>query len=79
MEWEPSKFLIILENNRVRWDEHEKEAHINYLELLAIFVALQSFENEIKNTHVQILADNTTAIAYVNHMGGKQGELDDLA
>ena len=63
-----------------RWDEHEKEAHINYLELLAIFLALQSFKNEIKNTHVQILADNKTAIiAYVNHMGGKQGELDDLA
>ncbi len=42
-------------------------------------MALQSFENNISNTHVQILADNTTAIAYVNHMGGRQVELDTLA
>lgn len=52
------------------WSEHEKKFHINYLELLAIFFALQYFMDEETNVHVGIKCDNKTAISYVNNMGG---------
>ena len=54
--------------------------HINYLELLAIFYALKAFCKNIKSVHVQILSDNSSAIAYLNYMGGiKSDELNNLA
>ena len=43
--------------------------HINYLELLAVFMGLQTFFKTHYNTHLRILTDNTTAIAVLNHMG----------
>ena len=61
-----------------RWNEKEKQWHINYLELLGAFHALQSFQDKLVDKHVQLLLDKTTAVAYVNHMGGKQPSLNDL-
>lgn len=52
------------------WTEKEKREHINLLELKAIWLALLSFEMEIKNCYVLLRVDNTTAIAYINKMGG---------
>ena len=53
------------------WNYDEKENHINYLELLAIFYALKAFQCQLKKcNHVKILSDNTTAVSYINHMGG---------
>ena len=48
----------------------EREKHINYLEMLAIKFALHSFKEKRKNTHVKILSDNMTAVAYISNMGG---------
>ena len=63
-----------------RWKSEEMTHHINYLEMLAIFFALQSFENHITNKYVRILSDNTTAISYINKMGGIKSECcNDLA
>ena len=62
-----------------RWKENEKHFHINYLEILAILLGLKSFEDCTRNKQVQIRSDNTTAVSYINHMGGKQVELDQLA
>ncbi|CAG2236570.1 unnamed protein product [Mytilus edulis] len=54
-----------------RWTPDEQKYHINYLELLAILYVLKSFESQLKCfTHVKILTDNTTAVSYVNKMGG---------
>ena len=54
-----------------RWTPDEQKYHINYLELLAILYGLKSFESQLKCfTHVKILTDNTTAVSYVNKMGG---------
>ena len=54
-----------------RWNYDEKENHINYLELLAVFYALKAFQCQLKKfNHVKILSDNTTAVSYINHMGG---------
>lgn len=54
--------------------------HINILELQAALFGLKSFVEGYKNVYVQLQLDNTTAVAYVNHMGGfKSTELDKVA
>ena len=63
-----------------RWTQEESEFHINYLELLACFLALKAFYHDHTNIHVQIKSDSSTAVSYINHMGGIVAmSLDDLA
>ena len=52
------------------WSLSEQEYHINYLELLALFFALKSFCSLVRNQHVRVFTDNSTAMVYVNKMGG---------
>lgn len=42
----------------------------NSKELLATWIALQTFANTLRGAHVHIKIDNTSAIAYINRMGG---------
>ena len=51
----------------------ESNNHINFLELLAAFLALQSFVSQ-SNIHVRLKLDNTTAVSYINNMGGIRSE-----
>ena len=53
-----------------RWSEKEKDKHINELELVAILFGLQALCDKMRNTHILIKCDNTTAVAYVRNMGG---------
>ena len=53
-----------------RWSTEEAAYHINYLELLGAFLALQSFCANMQNKHVRLRIDNVTAVAHINHMGG---------
>ena len=53
-----------------RWDQIEKEEHINILELKAAFLGLQAYETLLRQKHVQIKIDNTTAVSYLKNMGG---------
>lgn len=55
-----------------KWKDSEKTYHINYLELMAAFLGLKSFASELTNCAVLLRIDNTTAISYVNRMGGVQ-------
>ena len=52
-----------------RWTDLEAEEHINVLELKAILFGLKSLCSE-REVHVRVMTDNTTALAYVKHMGG---------
>lgn len=52
-----------------RWLPTESEHHINYLELLAAFFALQCFHSSLSGKHVKIMIDNTSAVAQINNMG----------
>lgn len=54
------------------WKAAEKEYHINFLELLAIFLGLKSFACNLSNCGILLRVDNTTAISYINRMGGIQ-------
>ena len=53
-----------------RWSPDEGNNHINVLELKAVFLGLKSFCANLSAVHIKILVDNTTAVAYINHMGG---------
>ena len=51
------------------WTQSEAVHHINYLEMLAIFLGLQTFAKDKSGSHIRILCDNTTAVNTINHMG----------
>lgn len=53
-----------------RWAPAEAHQHINCLELKAAHLGLQSFCRNLSHTHVRIFVDNTTAVSYINNMGG---------
>ena len=51
------------------WSSAEAKNHINYLEMLAIKLALESFEEQLKQKHVKLMVDNMTALTILNNMG----------
>ena len=53
-----------------KWTVTESQHHVNYLELKAAFLALQSFVRDKSNVCILIRMDNRTAITYVNKLGG---------
>lgn len=53
-----------------RWTRIEKTYHINVLELLAIKFAMKALSDKVRNKHVLVLSDSSTAVCYVNNMGG---------
>ena len=53
-----------------RWTWAESEMHINELELLAIKYSLKSFFHDYKQYYIGIKSDNTSAVSYINAMGG---------
>ena len=55
-----------------RWTPTEALNHINYLELLAIFLSLKALCGAHKNKHIQVQCDNTTTVSYINNMGGSK-------
>ena len=53
-----------------RWVPDEASQCINCLELKAVYLGLQSFCQNLSQAHMTIFIDNTTAVAYINNMGG---------
>ena len=58
-----------------RWTPTEASNHINYLELLAIFLSLKALCSAYTGSHIQVQCDNTTAVCYINNMGGSKSTL----
>lgn len=54
------------------WSKDEQAMHINYLELLAAFFGLKVFTKDSRDQQLLLRIDNTTAISYINRMGGVQ-------
>lgn len=52
------------------WSLEEKRLDINHLELKAALLALKSFANDLTDCEILLRVDNTTALAYINKMGG---------
>jgi len=53
-----------------RWTDTESDNHINCLELMAILFGLKAFCTHMKSVHIRVYSDNTTAVNYINSMGG---------
>lgn len=63
-----------------KWNDVEQKLHINVLEMKAIEIALKSFQTKLKNKHVKIMCDNTTAICYLQSFGGSKSMIcNDIA
>ena len=52
------------------WSVDQQKRHINWLELQAVFLALQCFQQRINNQQVLVNTDNATVVAYINKKGG---------
>lgn len=53
-----------------KWNAQERQHHINALELKAAEIALLSLVKNKSEIHVHLKMDNTTAVSYVNTIGG---------
>ena len=63
-----------------RWNNQERVNPIHFLELLAVFYALQSLYSHRKDVHIEIQTDNVIGLTYLNDMGGMASEsMDRLA
>ncbi|XP_043270501.1 uncharacterized protein [Venturia canescens] len=56
------------------WNDDERRCHINILELKAAYFGLKCFASKIKDEDILLRLDSTTAIAYINRMGGTRFE-----
>ena len=56
------------------WMYKESHCHINYLELLAAFLAIQSFVKSERHLTVYLYMDNVSALTYINKKGGVQSQ-----
>ena len=52
------------------WTSQEQEMHINCLELLATELAMKWFLKSHRGVTVLLQLDNSTAVAYINNLGG---------
>ncbi len=52
------------------WSREESLLHVNPLETLAVFRALQAFEPILQRGVILLQTNNTTVMAYINKMGG---------
>ena len=57
------------QTTRGAWSKLEATLHINCLELLAATLALQSFAKNKSKVTILLRIDNTTPVAYINHLG----------
>ena len=51
------------------WSETDKHNHINYLELRAVLMGLQSLMQNVTEEHVRVNSDNTATVSCINNMG----------
>ena len=58
-----------LQSHRI-WSQEQRSLHINVRELFVVFICLTLFYKEMCDTHIGFEIDNTTAVSYVNGMGG---------
>ena len=52
------------------WNKRVSCMHSNFRELLAVYQTIRSLHHCLRDKHVQILSDNVTTVAYINHLKG---------
>lgn len=61
------------------WTRAEASSHINCLELKAALFALQTFGRDLCDAHIQLMTDNSTTVACINHLGSTKPECNEVA
>lgn len=56
------------------WTEAERKHHINVLELKGGAFAVKALARDKSNIHIRLRMDNTSAVAYLNHLGGTRSQ-----
>ena len=82
MDASQSGWGVTFENQSTNgeWSMEEKKQHINWLELQTVLLGLQSFlYSSCGGNVIKVFCDNSTAVAYVNNMGGKIVSLNCIA
>jgi hypothetical protein len=51
------------------WSPQERLFHINVLEMMAGTFVVKTLARDKRNPHIRIRMDNTSAVAYLNHLG----------
>ena len=72
--WGGGRAVMNEKENGGQWSSVETKRHINYLEMKAILLCLQSLCSDVHDIHICIQSDNTTAVSYINSMGGVKSE-----
>ena len=57
------------------WDTTEATLHINVQEMLAALYGIKCFARTASNLHILLRSDNSTVVAYVNHLGGTKSRI----
>ncbi|XP_056608266.1 uncharacterized protein LOC130425869 [Triplophysa dalaica] len=52
------------------WTQSQRKWHINCLELMAVSLALHTFQSRLEKKHVLIRTDNMSVVSYINRQGG---------
>ena len=52
------------------WAQTQTQYHINYLELMAVWLALKHFQDRLAGSWVTVVSDNVTSLAYIRNQGG---------
>jgi hypothetical protein len=60
------------------WNDRVSRMPSNYREMMAVVMALKSFHFP-PGKRIQVLTDNITTAAYINHLGGPSRDLSNLA
>ena len=58
------------QRNGGQWSDIEASLHINVLELKTILFNIRSFLHCVYNAHIRIQSDSSTAVHYINNLGG---------
>ncbi|XP_056593677.1 uncharacterized protein LOC130412904 [Triplophysa dalaica] len=51
------------------WTQSQRKWHINCLELMAVSLALHTFQSRLEKKHVLIRTDNMSVVSYINRQG----------
>jgi hypothetical protein len=70
---------VVFEEEHYYGPWETQDTPIDQLELMTVLIALQVLPIVNQNANLRVFCDNTVAIAYINHMGGKVKRLDDIA
>ena len=57
------------------WNYHMSRQHSNVRELTAVLLCIKAMLPLLKDKTIQVLSDNITTVAYINHMGGPMDQL----